>query len=99
MHSQETADKTNNGDCRGFVELANYIVTHYGIQRLVADIDRNRQFDTSNIVGWVLDWVSVEGFQTYFEQFDLEYQSPTEFRQRFLISRLDAILRQPRGIW
>ena len=78
---------------------ANYVIGLYGVQRFFADIDRDRQFardayadpataNAGSVVHSILDWVVNEGFPAFMEQYDLDYDSPYEFRNRFLIAFL-----------
>ena len=70
--------------------FADYIIGLYGISNYIADIDRDRQFwrDGSTLVNTVLDWVANEGFETFFDQYNLGYRTAHEFRQRHLIKAL-----------
>lgn len=75
------------------------IVELYGVDRFIADIDRDREFwreatsaAGTSIVGSILDWVAGPGFQTFFERFDWDWISAAQFRQRHLINGIAELL-------
>ena len=69
---------------------ARYIVDHYGVRSFLADVDRAREFwrDDGGIVGAVLTWAADEGFADFMREFDIDYSSSQEFRQRHILKLL-----------
>ena len=72
---------------------ANHVVQFYGIHSLLADLDSGREFwrEGDTIVHSVLDWIVTEGFQEFMAQYEFEYQSPKEWRERHFIALLKKL--------
>jgi hypothetical protein len=79
----------------GFVGCADYIIECYGISRLIAEIDRDRDFGTaSTVLHSYVDFIANEGFYEYFSAYnpDWPYQTAHEFRQRHLIRAIERLM-------
>jgi hypothetical protein len=71
----------------------------YGFRRLIADIDRGREYwreaETTGVFGCVLDWIIGEGFNDFFERYDdWSWDSAHDFRQRYMTRAIDMIGRR-----
>lgn len=73
---------------------ANYVIELYGVREFIADTDRNREYwrDGESIIHSILTWASEDGFHEFIAQYNLDYGSAHEFRQRHLIRGVAALL-------
>ena len=65
---------------------SNYVANRYGIPRLIADIDRDRDFTDEHLIAAILDYICNEGFEEFFSQVDMPYKTAHHFRQRHILN-------------
>ena len=66
---------------------ANVVLELYGVRGFLEDVDAGRQYwrEGETVVHSVLDWAATDGFAKIMSEFDLEYGSAMEFRNRFMM--------------
>ena len=58
------------------------------LQRLVPDLDRERDFSQGGVIGAFLNYVATIGFEDTFSRLEFKYRSARAFRERYLIELL-----------
>ena len=92
VHAHEGA-ATGDSAFDRIVGNANHVLECYGIRQFFADIDSAREFwrDGGGIIGSVLDHISTAGFHELCVLLDMDFYTPHEYRQRYVVN---AILRK-----
>jgi hypothetical protein len=72
-----------------------FILAVYGVQEFIADIDASRQYwrepNGDSIIGAYLTWLAEEGFGDFMAQYDQQYATAHEFRQRYMLRAISRI--------
>ena len=78
--------------------LGAYFVHCYGVAQFLNDVDKGREYwrEADNIVSDVLSWCCEEGFEKFFgafEDVEMPYRTPHEYRQRHILGALRSLFK------
>jgi hypothetical protein len=78
------------------VVSASYVIERYGISAFFADIDAGRVYwrEGDSILHTLLTWSAEDGFRQVMAQFDMEYESAHEWRNRHITALLQALMKR-----
>ncbi|HEY1249042.1 MAG TPA: hypothetical protein VGE97_08655 [Nitrososphaera sp.] len=97
VDSSEGGDGGGEGRLEHTLERANYLIQCYGIHAFLADLDSGREYwrecnGSESIVHSALSWLTDEGFEKFFDQFELSWPHSTrlQWQQRYMIAMWKA---------
>lgn len=93
-HSETGTHQANGGERARYVRWSVNVIDRYGVARFFTDVENGYRYPepdcpAGNVVYTLLDWASNEGFRDVVREIaGEEYASPSQFRQRFILSAL-----------
>lgn len=91
------AEESRRWSCGISREGVNYIVVGFGLDRLLAEIDRRHCFAGDSLIGEILNYVSAEGLGPVMRRLKVRgssdgmFDNAQRFRQRYVLAALGTV--------